>query len=161
MGEKSIGGGRRAVGTGRGSQVQASQKQRCIQRSRRSENLETWDSDIAFMTGELAIWIALLSAAAAGSVAGPLLMATLRCRHRNSNGPVLVRVCAWCQSFIGLTAAEGLDRTTLTHGVCRRCAQRWRAGRACSSGKKRVLRQVLSSMIGLGRTRRARPSLRT
>jgi hypothetical protein len=39
-------------------------------------------------------------------------------------GPVLVRVCAWCQIVMGVAAAGETQRTALTHGICEECNRR-------------------------------------
>lgn len=41
-------------------------------------------------------------------------------------GPVILRVCSWCQSFMGVKDAGGLRQTALSHGMCERCAATFR-----------------------------------
>lgn len=38
-------------------------------------------------------------------------------------GPVLIQVCAWCESIMGTLATQN-PRTALTYGICTACARR-------------------------------------
>ena len=40
-------------------------------------------------------------------------------------GPVVLRVCAWCQSFMGVKDAGGNRETMLSHGMCEACQEKW------------------------------------
>ena len=44
------------------------------------------------------------------------------------SGPVLVRVCCWCQSVMGFRADPGATKTTLTHGLCPGCQVKFERG---------------------------------
>jgi hypothetical protein len=46
--------------------------------------------------------------------------------RKNRRGPVILRVCSWCQSFMGVKDAGGLRETMLSHGMCDRCAAAFR-----------------------------------
>lgn len=39
-------------------------------------------------------------------------------------GPVLLRVCSWCQSFLGTKPGGGVTKTQITHGICQACTAR-------------------------------------
>lgn len=51
---------------------------------------------------------------------------SVRQARKNRRGPVILRVCSWCQCFMGVKDAGGLKETILSHGMCRRCAAAWR-----------------------------------
>lgn len=42
-------------------------------------------------------------------------------------GPVLIEVCAWCQSVLGFVTTKQ-PRTDITHGICRSCCANARKG---------------------------------
>ena len=54
------------------------------------------------------------SATGAGSISFP-------------RGPVLIEVCAWCQSVLGFKVTEH-KRTDISHGICTSCGANARAG---------------------------------
>jgi hypothetical protein len=59
-------------------------------------------------------------------------------------GPVVLRVCAWCQSFLGLEQYPEIhmDKTIVSHGMCEPCATAW----AANAGGPQVLPESTAQM---------------
>jgi len=41
---------------------------------------------------------------------------------------MLIRICAWCKAYMGITHDSTCDTRRVTHGICRQCYQEWWQG---------------------------------